>query len=143
MNLTILLIFAAHCALIGGGLARFLGRNPASWAVGCFVTGTFGIALLWFLGRSDEVEYGYNPEAWKRWLTATVVDQDIAATHDQVFEKCGLKGVKELAERFHYAGDKASLPALVDLVRRRYDPQLIREAMAAKKKPGSLQSAGS
>lgn len=124
----LLFLFHLHCAFVGGGLARQLGRDPAPWTVGCLLTGTLGIALLWFLGRSVEVTFGCDAHSWKKWLTLAAVDPDIGEVHETVKKSCGERAAMELAERFSYVDDKAALPALVDLVRYRYDRKFRHDA---------------
>jgi hypothetical protein len=140
MILVVYLLVGALFAYIGAGMARSRGRDPAIWAVICFLFPLVGVIALALAGDSPQDSRYSNPvrtlnskpehlgvskvaqpqvkgKAFDvvKWEALKDVDDDIASAVD-VVKKYGPAAEDELAEKYFVLNDKAYLTALTQKI---------------------------
>lgn len=115
--LIVYIVVGVIFAVIGAKMARSRQRDPAIWAVICFLFPLIGVLALALAGSASGASVGGDMSAdlGKKWSVLVELDPEIRAAAERVRAK-GMRYEALLAQKYMAINDKAYLKAAEDAV---------------------------
>ncbi len=117
------IVFGIVFAVIGSNMARARGRDPAIWAVICFVSCLIGVIILAMSGPASSptlAQPSQNLESLKKWEVLVELDPEIRAAAATA-RALGPRYEQILAQKYLALSDKTYLAAALEAVSKQAD----------------------